>query len=123
MEVPDLSEKDFITNNLSSSDENTMTKKERKEIAMRIIGTLANDIRNDWSDSVEYRYEMINDLLYEFDMPSAKKLGVSLKYAKQDGRYFRDWDGPYGGTVKESELELFGLSKENYSDFSYFEEE
>lgn len=95
---------------------------EKRHAAIRVIASLAYDIRGDWNQYVPSRCRMIDRLSedYHIDIPE-----IDEEEACYDGRWFRDvWsdelDAPYGAECTRQDLELLGLDEDifNYPDQS-----
>ena len=83
-----------------------------RETILKVIGALAEDIRGDWSNCVDDRIDQMIDLCRRLgEINWISELDNNRCDICDDGRWMRDWSGPYGGEVTKKELEGLGLSE------------
>ena len=86
--------------------------------AMRVIASLAYDIRGCWNEYVKHRVRLIEQIARDHYIGIEE---IDLEDAEYDGRWFRDvWNGPYGAECTVKDLELLGLDKDifNYPEYT-----
>jgi hypothetical protein len=91
---------------------------EKRLAALRVIGALAGDLREDYSMAVDQRIELMYELAAEFGIELPPLSEQDIKTVWYDGRFFRDeWvrdrGGPYG-CCSSADLALIG---ENFGIF------
>jgi len=86
-----------------------MQNEEQRTAARRVIGALAQDIRNCYTGAVDERIQVIHELAETFALEDVPEIpDADRRRIWMDGRYFRDeWSGPYGD-CSTSDLELIG---------------
>jgi hypothetical protein len=80
-----------------------MTEQEIRDAKYDMIGALAYDIRQSWANNTYQRLQIMCELCKELGEKGWRKtIKEDWNDIVWDGRYFRDWDGPYGGTTRDN---------------------
>lgn len=67
----------------------------RKDEIPQMIGLIAADIRGSWADNVVFRIACIREL---YQILGQECPEIDIEAVTFDGRWFKGWCGPYGGS-------------------------